>query len=1010
MRFFPVFALLLLIGRQPATAQSTNFPADSGQKSQVNTIASLLPQVAPQSPNVAALGRFGEHPVSLYTGLPTIEVPVYDIVAGALRVPVKLAYHAGGIRVTDQASWVGLGWALQAGGVISRNIVGKPDEDGILNTPLNTNINISESNNTICSQSFSDLIAYVDNVRDRGYDIFSFSLPGGKSGKFILIPDAASSSQATTMPYSRIRIAFTRTAIGAPGSASYISSFTLTDEDGTQYLFDQREGMSSTSGGTNQQYTSNWQLSSIRGLGPQDEVRFVYAATPEQVTTNDISYSDTVVDDLTGGGCSAPAQWQGPVSASLENIATTQLLQEIQFPAGKLTFSTATRTDLVGVKLLDKIGLWGWNTTSNVYSLIKTFDLLQDYFTPASGSSFAPLRLNGVRLLDGANNSVGQYSFLYNLNTALPGPLSVSRDLWGYHNAKTNRAVAPYNNQFTLAPRQVVTLNTSSGPTTLTIGGADRSVDETAMQAWILTQMAYPTGGYSRFYYEANRYLDGTVQLAGGLRISRIETQASGDAPLQTKTYRYGVNENGYGRAGSFYANNNSLRQGFWESTYRTYNAGGNCSYRSRVYGSSYSAGLNPYDGSPVTYSEVREYDGTTSVNNGYTIYRFKDSPTDNLKVLGSNPNRNFVESYYWNRGQTLEKLVYTTGQSLVSRTVNTYRDDYAPVSIANIGILTAHAGLYPDGRSYFQTACGVLAEEFRSPVYYSWISGLVRLIRSETYTYPSVAVSGYTYRKEETDYSPSFFMPTETRTFAEGNIVVGTRLSYPQNFTRAIPNNADPELLGICTMQERNAYLPVETINFRQESPTAEKYYKAGKLTTYNSLTFNNLPTVLPRQIYLPETDFNNKVYVPGSTTSPYQSSAEWYNSPTAIAGQFPVDRLWQTRLTMSSYDGAGNLTSYSLAAGPVTNLTYQILSPAGGVPFSIVLSETKNAGQPSAQAMTFTYAIPLLGVSETFTPTGVKTSYEYDSFGRLGRIKDKDGNILKAFTYHYNTETPAN
>jgi len=45
-------------------------------------------------------------------------------------VPVSLSYHASGIRVQETAGWAGLGWALNAGGVITRTVQGAPDEMG----------------------------------------------------------------------------------------------------------------------------------------------------------------------------------------------------------------------------------------------------------------------------------------------------------------------------------------------------------------------------------------------------------------------------------------------------------------------------------------------------------------------------------------------------------------------------------------------------------------------------------------------------------------------------------------------------------------------------------------------------------------------------------------------------------------------------------------------------------------------------------------------------------------
>ena len=51
--------------------------------------AQLVPQrplnVIPPSPTGAVLGKYGDVPVSLYTGIPDISIPVYEITAGIVE-------------------------------------------------------------------------------------------------------------------------------------------------------------------------------------------------------------------------------------------------------------------------------------------------------------------------------------------------------------------------------------------------------------------------------------------------------------------------------------------------------------------------------------------------------------------------------------------------------------------------------------------------------------------------------------------------------------------------------------------------------------------------------------------------------------------------------------------------------------------------------------------------------------------------------------------------------------
>ena len=88
----------------------------------------FLPVLAPPSPEAAAFSRYGNYQVNLFTGVPEISIPIYEIKVGELSIPISINYHSSGIKVTDVASRAGLGWDLQAGGSITRKIMGKPDE------------------------------------------------------------------------------------------------------------------------------------------------------------------------------------------------------------------------------------------------------------------------------------------------------------------------------------------------------------------------------------------------------------------------------------------------------------------------------------------------------------------------------------------------------------------------------------------------------------------------------------------------------------------------------------------------------------------------------------------------------------------------------------------------------------------------------------------------------------------------------------------------------------------
>ena len=66
------------------------------------------------SPEAYALMQYEAIPVSTYTGVPSVNIPIYTIQVGNYSLPISLNYHASGIKVAQEASWVGLGWSLSA--------------------------------------------------------------------------------------------------------------------------------------------------------------------------------------------------------------------------------------------------------------------------------------------------------------------------------------------------------------------------------------------------------------------------------------------------------------------------------------------------------------------------------------------------------------------------------------------------------------------------------------------------------------------------------------------------------------------------------------------------------------------------------------------------------------------------------------------------------------------------------------------------------------------------------
>ncbi|MCI1681356.1 MAG: hypothetical protein LKI39_02240 [Bacteroides sp.] len=90
-----------------------------------------------QAPTAASLIKSIDNPVGLFHGNPEISQTLYTLKDGVVELPITLQYNASGIKVTEEASRVGLGWDLPVGGMIVQSAVGKMDEEAA-NSSLTT--------------------------------------------------------------------------------------------------------------------------------------------------------------------------------------------------------------------------------------------------------------------------------------------------------------------------------------------------------------------------------------------------------------------------------------------------------------------------------------------------------------------------------------------------------------------------------------------------------------------------------------------------------------------------------------------------------------------------------------------------------------------------------------------------------------------------------------------------------------------------------------------------------
>ncbi|MBB6128335.1 RHS repeat protein [Mucilaginibacter lappiensis] len=444
-----------------------------------------LPNVTPPSPEASSLGKFVDMPVGLYNGIPQISIPIFEIPINGKAIPISLSYHASGIKVTEIPSSVGLGWALNAGGVITRTVRGAVDEiDGYMYSPA-----IPQDPNCLTGDAMQQYMLIGNPSSGHGDtepDLFYFNF-NGISGKFVIDKNKV----VHQIPYTNMKITPISNGLGG---------WKIITEDGIEYSFTTIE-TTSIAGAVS---SNSYYLTNIKYPDSDQGIAFSYTASP---TNYNLPLGETLYERSTtqqSGGCEGDLFVGGIQLSSAALAVTSQQVSKITFPNGQVEFLPGNyRKDYTGGRVLDKIRI------SNNNGIIKSFKLNYNYFTAqsifleddgtatASTAANTSLRLSLKNIQEFAADNITTkppYVFQYYTATVLPDRFSSkSQDHWGYYNGQSNATLLP--------------THTRLDGTTFT--GAIRTPSESYAKAGTLSQITYPTGGTTNFDFELNQASSG---------------------------------------------------------------------------------------------------------------------------------------------------------------------------------------------------------------------------------------------------------------------------------------------------------------------------------------------------------------------------------------------------------------------------------------------------------------------------------------------------------------------
>jgi hypothetical protein len=457
-----------------------------------------LESLVPPAPNAAELGKYGTYPVGTVTGTPDISFPLYEITSGSLKLPITLSYHASGIQVSQKATDVGLGWVVNAAPIISRTVYGSPDDSyyGYFNYTPPTYEQLMAITNYYTMATYTSKPGY-----DLEPDLFSFNV-GGKSGKFIYTHDRG----FLTIPFEPVKIE--RNAL----------KFQLTDDIGNIYIFDKHSKTTSYKHPSLNNAINSWHVSSIISADHSDTIKFTYESVYQEDVSNVEVYSiGAVPSENSSYGLALKSDYDIRYE---QNIAMYNelLIKKIEFNNGYVIFNRNTiRRDVnpSGAKSLDEIIIYNLNN-----EIVKKIAFAFDYFKTepfVDNWYHRRLKLTGFNESGSNLEDIREYSFRYD-PTPLPQYGSYGIDYWGYSNGAPNTTLI---SNATVAFKDVRSVTYANGETitndhailplegSFPIPGGNREPSAAFMKSAVLTQIVYPTKGYSEFEFEPHQYLSG---------------------------------------------------------------------------------------------------------------------------------------------------------------------------------------------------------------------------------------------------------------------------------------------------------------------------------------------------------------------------------------------------------------------------------------------------------------------------------------------------------------------
>ncbi|HCC93036.1 MAG TPA: hypothetical protein DEQ26_01685 [Flavobacteriaceae bacterium] len=550
-------------------------------------------------PDVANFNKINFTNVNLSTGKPLISIPIYTIKEGNIEYPITLSYDAGGVKVAQQASSVGLGWNI-TNTFISRNVVGGNDfNDYGHRNVTNANVLLNEirayesgyakvgyftknSQNLLLNSSLPtntriykmDFFPDIYNVNS---PIFNTSFYFKDVSTPIELNSDGSLITTQKTEFSSYNLYLNESSPNSPfydfNKINIVSNkgieFTFNDYSVNQNLSRNNSGAPVTSVIPNSKILpeiSAWYISEMKDRSSKDrKLSFRYinfqtdaiggvssSFTEEQkkaieagVVTNFSFTNPTLYKDYSSQCVYKPLYSGSPPfnsNGTYNRAFSEKVVSEISFSSGSVSFYyNQRREDAYNKSALTDVIVKDLNGKT-----IKHLKFSYSYFNAENcfNNSFNCKRLKLVSITE---NDIRTYKFNYNELINLPGRNSSAVDFLGYYNqSKTYKDLDLYESRPTpnlyFYPDQkefsLLPFKFENKVHFPLPGEFDRTSNNYTF-ANILTDITYPEGAKETFEYELNEFnIFGNTVKGGGARIQK-QTLFEGNTIAQQKSYEY---------------------------------------------------------------------------------------------------------------------------------------------------------------------------------------------------------------------------------------------------------------------------------------------------------------------------------------------------------------------------------------------------------------------------------------------------------------------------------------